>query len=132
MVGLAHDVAGLVLEELKRGDGPRMVELRLGKAEQYAADPLVVIAPSVDKGRTRLDVFTQWGHDCEGRKAAGLSVEGAFQLAIADAQARGYQGVSAGVYKDCEWPPVAEVWVPLGEEAEAEATLRRLVRAVSE
>ena len=61
MAGLAEDVAGLVLEELKRNDGPRMVELRLGKAEQYASDPLVVIAPSVEKGRTKLDVYTQWG-----------------------------------------------------------------------
>ena len=70
MAGLAHDVAGLVHEELKRDDGPRSVELRLGRAEQYASDPLVVIAPSVDKGRTKLDVYTQWGHECEGRKAA--------------------------------------------------------------
>ena len=132
MSGLAEDVAGLVIEELKRGDGPRSVELRLGKAERFAADPLVVIAPRVEKGRTKLDVYTQWGHECDERKAAGLSVDGALHLAIADAQARGYQGVSAGVYKDCEWPPVAEVWVPLGEEAEVEATLRRLVRAVSE
>ena len=45
MAGLAEDVAGLVIEELKRDDGPRSVELRLGKAEQYAADPLLVIAP---------------------------------------------------------------------------------------
>ena len=132
MAGLAEDVAGLVLEELKRDDGPRSVELRLGKAEQYAADPLLVIAPSVDKGRTKLDVYTQWGHECEGRKAAGLSVDGAVHLALADAQARGHHGVLAGIYKDREWPPVAEVWVPLDKEEEAEATLRRLVRAVSE
>ena len=38
----------------------------------------------------------------------------------------------AGVYKDREWPPVAEVFVPLDKEEEAEATLRRLVRAVRE
>ena len=132
MAGLAHDVAGLVLEELKRGDGPRSVELRLGKAEQYAADPLVVIAPHVEKGRTKLDVYTQWGHECERRKESGLSVDGAVHLALADAQAKGHHGVLAGVYKDRQWPPVAEVWVPLEKEEEAEATLRRLVRAVSE
>ena len=132
MAGLAHDVAGLVLEELKRGDGPRSVELRLGKAEQYAADPLLVIAPSVDKGRTKLDVYTQWGHECEGRKASGLSVDGALHLALADAQARGHHGVLAGIYKDREWPPVAEVWVPLDKEEETEATLRRLVKVVRE
>ena len=38
----------------------------------------------------------------------------------------------AGIYKDRQWPLVAEVWVPLEKEEEAEATLRRLVRAVSE
>ena len=36
------------------------------------------------------------------------------------------------VYKDREWPPVAEIWVPFDKEEETEATLRRLVRAVSE
>ena len=71
-------------------------------------------------------------HECEGRKATGLSVDGALHLALADAQARGHHGVLAGIYKDREWPPVAEVWVPLEKEEEAEATLRRLVRAVSE
>lgn len=132
MTGLAQDVADLVIEELKCDDGPRLVELRLGKAERFAADLLIVIAPCVDKGLVKLDVYTQLGHDSEERKAAGLSVDGGLHLAIADAQARGHHGVLAGVYKDREWPPVAEIWVPLDKEEETEATLRRLVRAVSE
>ena len=43
------------------GDGPRSVELRLGEAERYSTDPLVVIAPRVETGSTKLDVYTQWG-----------------------------------------------------------------------
>ena len=108
MAGLAEDVAGLVLEELKRDDGPRSVELRLGKAEQYAADPLLVIAPSVDKGRTKLDVYTQWGHECEGRKASGLSVDGALHLALADAQASGARDNALGQTMTCSRAPHGE------------------------
>lgn len=132
MSGIAQDVASLVLEELKRGDGPRSVELRLGKFERGADYPVVVIEPRVEKGRIKLDVFTQYGNRCEWRTASGLSVEGAFQLAIADAQARGFHGVSACIHKDRGEDPVANVHVPLDNREKIEETLRRLVRAVSE
>lgn len=142
MPGLAEDVAGLVLEELKRDDGIRRVELRLGNAERYTTPQLVVLAPRVENGLVKLDVFAQYGHDSEERTALGLSIDGALQLAIADAQARGYTAVLAGLYNnDGELfkRPVTHTYVPFerqdGSEATPEtclATLRRLVRAVSE
>lgn len=132
MSGIAQDVASLVLEELKRGDGPRSVELWLGRAERWADTTLVVIEPRVEKGRIKLDVFTQNGHRRDERRQTGLTVDGAFQLAIASARTEGGSSLCAGIYKDGGWPPVMQVYVPLDKDGETEETLRRLVRAVSE
>ena len=141
MTGIAQDVAGLVIEELKRGDGPRRVELRLGNAERYTDPQLVILAPRVENGLVKVDVFAQYGHDSEERTALGLSIDGALELAIADAQARGYTAVLAGLYNNDEElfkRPVTQTYVPFERQGGPEATpercletLRRLVKAVS-
>ena len=84
----------------------------------------------------------EWTQRAHARTALGLSVDGALQLAIADAQARGYTAVLAGLYnndKELFKRPLTQTYVPFERQDRSEATpetclatLRRLVRAVSE
>ena len=99
--GVASDEARLVIDELRREDGPMPLCVHLGATNNYDEGPVAIVKPTFVNGHITHHVGYQEGHNRrEATYFVRMALDAILRIAVVQAKSTGRCGVEVGLYRN--------------------------------